>query len=294
MRKLRFALFGNAFQAKKSASVQKLLCLLEEREADLLIDEVFYHYLADTLQIAVPQKVTLLHDDHFDADIAISMGGDGTFLETARRVGNKEIPILGVNMGRLGFLADISPTELPNTIEQIYEDHYAVEDRCVLQLDYDHGQPEGYPFALNEVAVLKRDVSSMISIRVDVNGEYLTTYQADGLIINTPTGSTGYALSVGGSIMQPGCHTIGLTPVAPHSLTVRPLTLTDDTVVTLKGAARNHRFLVSIDGRSEKCSEDVHLIIRRAPYSIKVLKRSGQSFFNTLREKLMWGTDVRE
>lgn len=294
MRKLRFALFGNAFQAKKSASVQKLLCLLEEREADLLIDEVFYHYLADTLQIAVPQKVTLLHDDHFDADIAISMGGDGTFLETARRVGNKEIPILGVNMGRLGFLADISPTELPNTIEQIYEDHYAVEDRCVLQLDYDHGQPEGYPFALNEVAVLKRDVSSMISIRVDVNGEYLTTYQADGLIINTPTGSTGYALSVGGSIMQPGCHTIGLTPVAPHSLTVRPLTLTDDTVVTLKVAARNHRFLVSIDGRSEKCSEDVHLIIRRAPYSIKVLKRSGQSFFNTLREKLMWGTDVRE
>lgn len=294
MRKLRFALFGNAFQAKKSASVQKLLCLLEERKADLLIDEVFYHYLADNLQIAVPQDVTLLRDDEFDADIAISMGGDGTFLETARRVGNKEIPILGVNMGRLGFLADISPTELPNTIEQIYEDHYAVEDRCVLQLEYDHGKPEGYPFALNEVAVLKRDVSSMISIRVDVGGEYLTTYQADGLIINTPTGSTGYALSVGGSIMQPGCHTIGLTPVAPHSLTVRPLTLTDDTVVTLSVSARNHLFLVSIDGRSEKCSEDVRLIIRRAPYSIKVLKRSGQSFFGTLREKLMWGTDVRE
>lgn len=294
MRKLRFALFGNAFQAKKSASVQKLLCLLEERKADLLIDEVFYHYLADNLQIAVPQDVTLLRDDEFDADIAISMGGDGTFLETARRVGNKEIPILGVNMGRLGFLADISPTELPNTIEQIYEDHYAVEDRCVLQLEYDHGKPEGYPFALNEVAVLKRDVSSMISIRVDVGGEYLTTYQADGLIINTPTGSTGYALSVGGSIMQPGCHTIGLTPVAPHSLTVRPLTLTDDTVVTLSVSARNHLFLVSIDGRSEKCSEDVRLIVRRAPYSIKVLKRSGQSFFGTLREKLMWGTDVRE
>ena len=294
MRKLRFSLFGNAFQAKKSASVQKLLCLLQEREADLLIDETFYHYLADSLQIAVPDGTELICDDHFEADIAISMGGDGTFLEAARRVGNKGIPILGVNMGRLGFLADISPSELPHTIEQIYDGRYAVEDRCVLQLEYDKGQPEGYPFALNEVAVLKRDVSSMISLRVDINGEYLTTYQADGLIINTPTGSTGYALSVGGSIMQPGCHTIGLTPVAPHSLTVRPLTLTDDTVVTLSVAARNHRFLVSIDGRSEKCSEDVRLTIRRAPYSIKVLKRSNQSFFGTLREKLMWGTDVRE
>ena len=163
----------------------------------------------------------------------------------------------------------------------------------MLQLEYDHGKPEGYPFALNEVAVLKRDVSSMIGIRVDVDGEYLTTYQADGLIVNTPTGSTGYALSVGGSIIQPGCHAIGLTPVAPHSLTVRPLTLTDDMVVTLSVSARNHRFLVSIDGRSEKCSEDVRLTIRRAPYSVKVLKRPGQSFFETLREKLMWGSDVR-
>jgi len=294
MCKLRFALFGNAFQAKKSASVQKLLCLLEEREAELFVDETFYHYLADDLQIAMPTTVTLIHDNDFDADIAISMGGDGTFLEAARRVGNKEIPILGVNMGRLGFLSDISPSELPNTIEQIYEEHYSVEDRCVLQLEYDKGQPEGYPYALNEVAVLKRDVSSMISIRVDVNGKYLTTYQADGLIINTPTGSTGYALSVGGSIMQPGCRTIGLTPVAPHSLTVRPLTLTDDTIISLSVSARNHRFLVSLDGRSEKCAEDVQLTIRRAPYSIKVLKRSNQSFFTTLREKLMWGTDPRE
>jgi NAD+ kinase len=293
MRKLRFALFGNAFQAKKSSSVQKLLCLLQEREAQLLIEEAFYHYLADDLKIAVPAAAQVLHDDRFEADIAISMGGDGTFLEAARRVGAKEIPIIGVNTGRLGFLADISPSELSATIEQIYSGNYEIEDRCVLQLAYDHGQPEGYPFALNEVAVLKRDVSSMIGIRVDVDGEYLTTYQADGLIVNTPTGSTGYAMSVGGSIIQPGCHTIGLVPVAPHSLTVRPLTLTDDVVVTLSVSARNHRFLVSIDGRSEKCSEDVRLTIRRAPYSVKVLKRPGQSFFETLREKLMWGSDMR-
>lgn len=294
MRKLRFALFGNIFQAKKSTSVQKLLCLLEERDAALLIDSDFYRYLTQHLQIAVPDWVQLIEGDDFDADFAISMGGDGTFLEAARRVGAKQIPILGVNMGRLGFLADISPDDIEEVIAQIYESRCAIEERCVLQLSYDRGQPEGYPFALNEVAVLKRDVSSMISIRVSINGEYLTTYQADGLIVNTPTGSTGYALSVGGPVMQPGSRTLGLVPVAPHSLTARPLTLTDDAVVTLSVSARNHRFLVSLDGRSEKCAEDVQLTIRRAPYFVKVLKRPNQSFFRTLRTKLMWGADVRE
>lgn len=294
MRKLRFALFGNVFQAKKSSSVQKLLCLLEERQADLQVDATFYRFLTEDLQIAVPASARVITDDEFEADFLISMGGDGSFLEAARRVGDKGIPILGVNMGRLGFLADVLPEDIEEVVTQIYDGQYSIDERCVLQLDYDRGTPEGYPFALNEVAVLKRDVSSMISIRVDINGEYLTTYQADGLIINTPTGSTGYALSVGGPIMQPGSRTLGLVPVAPHSLTVRPLTLTDDTEIALTVASRNHRFLVSLDGRSEKCSEDVRLTVRKAPYTIKVLKRPGQSFFRTLRTKLMWGTDPRE
>ena len=294
MRKLRFALFGNVFQAKKSSSVQKLLCLLEERQADLQVDATFYRFLTEDLQIAVPASARVITDDDFEADFLISMGGDGSFLEAARRVGDKGIPILGVNMGRLGFLADVLPEDIEEVGTQIYDGQYSIDERCVLQLDYDRGTPEGYPFALNEVAVLKRDVSSMISIRVDINGEYLTTYQADGLIINTPTGSTGYALSVGGPIMQPGSRTLGLVPVAPHSLTVRPLTLTDDTEIALTVASRNHRFLVSLDGRSEKCSEDVRLTVRKAPYTIKVLKRPGQSFFRTLRTKLMWGTDPRE
>jgi len=293
MRKLRFALFGNVFQAKKSASVQKLFCLLEEQQAEMLIDEPFHHYLQSVLQIRIP-AARLIHGDDFEADYVISMGGDGTFLEAARRVGDKQIPILGVNMGRLGFLADITPEELPTAIRQIYDGDVHVEERSVLQLEYDKGKPEGYPFALNEVAVLKRDMSSMISIRVAINGEYLTTYQADGLIINTPTGSTGYALSVGGPIMQPGSHTLGIVPVAPHSLTVRPVTLTDDSVITLSVSARTHRFLVALDGRSEKCTEGIQLTIRRAPYQVKVLKRPDQSFFRTLRMKLMWGTDVRE
>ena len=152
---------------------------------------------------------------------------------------------------------------------------------------------QGYPFALNEVAVLKRDNSSMISIRVDLDGEYLTTYQADGLIVNTPTGSTGYALSVGGPVMLPGSQNIGLVPVAPHGLTVRPLTLPDNLEITLTVESRSHNFLVAIDGRSESCQDSTKLTIRKAPYQVLVLKRPETSFLHTLRSKLFWGSDAR-
>lgn len=291
-RRLRFALLGNTFQAKKSTSVQKLLVLLEERKAEILIDQQLYDFLTKDMQISV-HPTELITGNDFQADIVVSMGGDGTFLEAARRVGDKEIPILGVNMGRLGFLADFSPEDISLAINHIYAGGIRTEPRCVLELEYSQGSPMGYPFALNEVAVLKRDNSSMISIRVDINGEYLTTYQADGLIINTPTGSTGYALSVGGPVMTPESQVIGMVPVAPHSLNARPITLCDDMEVSLTVESRSHNFLVAIDGRSESCQEGVRLTIRKADHHIYVVKRPDGSFFRTLRTKLMWGTDVR-
>ncbi len=299
-RKLRFALFGNVYQAKKSLAIQKLLALLEQREADIYIDRPFYEYLTDALRLDV-HPTRLIEGDDFEADVAISLGGDGTFLEAASRVGDKLIPILGINMGRLGFLADISADEIDTAIDGIYRNAFAIEERSILQVECTgadrqpiRGLPTGHPFALNEVAVLKRDNSSMISIRVSIDGEYLTTYQADGLIISTPTGSTGYALSVGGPIMTPLSRTIGLVAVAPHSLNVRPLTLCDDVQVGLTIESRSHQFLLSIDGRSESCTEDVQLTVCRAPYPIRVLKRPDTTFFRTLRNKLMWGSDIRE
>lgn len=293
-KKLRFAIFGNIYQDKKSLAIQKLLSLLEERKADILIDEAFYKHLTEGLQLAI-HPTELITNNNFSADIVVSMGGDGTFLQAASRVGNKQIPILGINMGRLGFLADITADEIDAAIEEIYSNHYKVEERSVLQVTYSGlNCPQGYPFALNEVAILKRDNSSMISIRICINGEYLTTYQADGLIINTPTGSTGYALSVGGPILTPGSNTFGLVPVAPHSLNVRPLTLRDDMELELSVESRSHQFLVAIDGRSETCAEDVRLTISKAAYPICVLKRPHSSFFRTLRNKLMWGSDIRE
>ena len=286
--KLKFALFGNVYQAKKSASVKQLISLLTARGAKLYVESAFHDYLVRTLRLSFRPDGLIT-----GRDIAVSMGGDGTFLAAASQVGDKRIPILGINMGRLGFLADVSPEEIEACIDDIYNHTYKIDERSVIEVQYEGPRLSGYPFALNEVAVLKRDNSSMISIRVEVDGEYLATYQADGLIINTPTGSTGYALSVGGPIIVPQSGTFCITPVASHSLNARPITLQDRARITLSVESRNHNFLVAIDGRSEACTEATRLHLRRAPYNIKVLQRKNHSFYSTLREKLMWGADPR-
>ncbi|MBE6287116.1 MAG: NAD kinase [Mediterranea massiliensis] len=287
---MKFAIFGNTYQAHKSSHVEKLFRLLTERNAQLCICNKFYRFLTDEIHLNLPQ-VELFEGEEFDADMVISMGGDGTFLKAASRVGKKGIPILGINTGRLGFLADISPDDMEKTIDEIYNQHYKIEERSVLQLKCEGLQQS--PYALNEIAVLKRDTSSMITIHAAINGAPLTTYQADGLVIATPTGSTAYSLSVGGPIMVPHSKTIAITPVAPHSLNVRPIVICDDWEITLDVESRSHNFLISIDGRSEKCNETTRLTICKADYCIKVIKRYNHVFFDALRNKMMWGADIR-
>ena len=229
----RCAIFGNTYQAKTHEAVQRLFDVLKTLDIMPLIDCPFLEYLKDEMKISLPEH-QIIHDDVFEADLAISMGGDGTFLTTAMRVGDKQIPILGINTGRLGFLADFSLDDISQTLNDFLAGRLQTECCNVLQVECLEGAMNGYPFALNEVAVLKHDNSSMISIRVELGGEYLTTYQADGLIINTPIGSTGYALSVGGPVMLPGSRNFGIVPVAPLGLTVRPLMLPDDLAYLLK------------------------------------------------------------
>ena len=290
--KLRFALFGNIFQTKKSASIQKVLSSIANYGADLYVDMEYYYFLKDNQRLEVNATKIFTGDD-FEADFVISMGGDGTFLKAASRVGRKNIPILGVNMGRLGFLADISPDDIGHCLEALHNDDYAIESRALIQVEAD-GQPLGEcSTALNDVAILKRDSASMISIRASINGQYLNTYQADGLIVSTPTGSTAYSLSNGGPIIVPGTKVFSMTAVAPHSLNVRPIVLPDSSVIELDVESRSHHFLVAVDGRSEKCKEGTKIVLRRAPYDIKVVKRSDHRYFNTLREKMMWGADTR-
>ncbi|MBO7119262.1 MAG: NAD kinase [Bacteroidaceae bacterium] len=288
----RCAIFGNTYQPKKCEAAEKLFKALSAFDIVPLIDRPFFDYLKKEMYAGIPD-CRLIEDDSFEADFAVSMGGDGTFLTTAMRVGEKQIPILGINTGRLGFLADFSIDDIEQTLMNLQAGLLRKERCNVLQVEGSEGKMQGYPFALNEVAVLKRDNSSMISIRVEVDGEYLTTYQADGLIVNTPTGSTGYALSVGGSVMLPGCQNVGLVPVAPHGLTVRPMTLPDSLEISLTVESRSHNFLVAIDGRSESCQDSTRLTIRKAPYQVVVLKRPETTFLHTLRTKLLWGSDTR-
>ena len=291
-RKLRFAIFGNTYQPKKSASVQKLLASLSERKAEVLMERSFYEFLTDGQQLPV-EGVYVFDDTDFSADFAISMGGDGTFLRTASMVGRKEIPILGINTDRLGFLADIHAGDIEHTVAALYTDDYSVETRSVIQVETDGAPLQGYNCALNDVAILKRDNASMITIHATINGETLATYQADGLVMSTPTGSTAYSLSVGGPIIVPGTHVFSLTAVAPHSLNVRPIVVAEDSVITLTVESRTHNFLVALDGRSEKLPDSTTLTLRKAPYRVQVIKRSGTRYFKTLREKMMWGADQR-
>ncbi|NDW13787.1 NAD kinase [Bacteroides sp. 214] len=289
---MKFAIFGNTYQAKKAYHAEVLFNVLNKYNAEIYVYKEFYDFLTKTLELEL-QITETFEDEMFNADIVVSVGGDGTFLKAASHVGRKGIPILGVNTGRLGFLADVSPDEIESTIDNIYKQQYTIEERSVLQLECSGLQPSSSPYALNEIAILKRDSSSMISIHTSINGKHLITYQADGLIIATPTGSTAYSLSVGGPVIIPQTQTIALTPVAPHSLNVRPIVLCDDLEITLEVESRNHSFLIAIDGRNESLDQHNTLTIRKADYSIKVVKQTGADFFDTLQSKMLWGIDSR-
>lgn len=289
---MKFAIFGNSYQINKSAHVLRLIEILLHYQAGLCIDREFYLFLKNIAREELP-PIRQFDGDDFDADLALSIGGDGTFLKTANRVIGRNIPVLGVNTGRLGFLADVSLENMAEAIEEIHSGNYKVEERSLIQVCCDDDKLMQNPYALNEIAILKHDSSSMISIRTLINGTLLTTYQADGLVVATPTGSTAYSLSVGGPIIAPQSNTIVLTPVAPHSLNMRPIVLCDDVTLELKITSRSHNFLVAVDGRSVSCHESKTLTLSKAPYTVKVVKRFNHSVFETLRDKMMWGADFR-
>ncbi len=290
--KLRFAIFGNIYQPRKSVSVQGILDCLSAHQAVISMERQFYTFLVEERQLSLT-GVKVFDNDSFEADFAISVGGDGTFLRTASVVGAKQIPILGINTGRLGFLADVNELEIERAIDALFADDYSVESRAAIFVETDNHSLQGYDCALNDVAILKRDSASMITIHASINGEYLTTYQADGLVLSTPTGSTAYSLSVGGPIIVPGTHVFSLTAVAPHSLNIRPIVVSADSVIDLTIETRTHNFLVALDGRSEKLPDTTRLTLRKAPYQVQVIKRAGTRYFSTLREKMMWGADQR-
>jgi NAD+ kinase len=297
-KRLSFAIFGNEYQAGKSVGIGQVLTSLYERNAEIYVDRPFYEYLSRELKVDI--KADGVFDGYnFDVDYAISIGGDGTFLKAANRVLAKGTPVIGVNTGRLGFLAEVLPTEFKEALDEIYAGTCNIEKHMVIQVEVNTSgaaEPlplEGSPYALNDIAILKRDSASMITVRAYVNDDFLVTYQADGLIVSTPTGSTAYSLSNGGPIIVPNSGSICLTPVAPHSLNIRPIVVNDTTVIRLEVESRSHNFLMAVDGRSEKLYEGTELIIKKAPYAVNVVNLRSKRYFALLREKLMWGADQR-
>ena len=242
---MKVGIFGSKYQVDRQDLIKCLFDALRKRGAEVYVDAPFHSFLTDGLGFK-PDVSGLLAGDEFDLDIALSVGGDGTFLRTAARVNRQDIPILGINTGRLGFLADIGGDELERTLDEIFQGQYRVEERTLLRLCTENRLFRGYNYALNEIAVLKRDSSSMITIHTFLNDEYLTSYQADGLVVATPTGSTAYSMSVNGPIIVPQGNSLVLSPVAPHSLNVRPLVIPDSYTITLRVESRNKYFLISL------------------------------------------------
>lgn len=229
-----------------------------------------------------------------EAEMALSIGGDGTFLRTAANVGANDIPILGVNAGHLGFLADVPLADFKRDLPAILVDrHYNVEHRTLLELDIENCLQKYQRFALNEVAVLKRDQSSMVSVSVWVDGTFLNQYDADGLVIATATGSTAYAMSAGGPILEPQSECWVIVPIAPHSLTTRPLVIRDSSQLIIEVSSRNNIFLVATDGQPVHLTTQSRLHLSKAAHTIGVVRRPDHSFYDTLRNKLMWGRDGR-
>lgn len=287
-------LYGNVYQTKKNKYVSHILHTICRLGVQVYVEETFARFIEDKLGISTSHCPTFNSNDTLpQADAAISVGGDGTFLTTAARVGQRGIPILGINTGHLGFLADVSPQHIESSLTMLLEGEYVIEERSALQVMVDQCSFEIRPYGLNEVAVLKHDNSSLIEVETYINHKLLTTYSADGLIVCTPTGSTGYSLSVGGPILMPTTSTFCLSPVAPHSLSVRPVVVGDDVIIDLNIHTRSHRFLLSVDGVSQSLPETSTITVKRAERPIKAIKIQHTDFWATLREKMMWGADIR-
>ncbi len=288
----RISIFGHLHRDDMSVQLNELIHYFKNKGVEILIDKYLLDHISQKVKIDY-DKITLIENDNLESDLALSVGGDGTFLNTALRINHKNIPILGINSGRLGFLADVAREEIISALENVFEGNYYIENRSMLEVKALDGAEIDSPFALNDVSVLKQDSSSMIIIDAYANNELINSYQADGLIFATPTGSTAYSMSVGGPIVVPQSNNLIISPVASHSLNVRPLIVPDDWEIELKVTSRSESYLVSIDGRSKILDHNTKLRITKANFHTKVLKISNHTFFDTLRKKLLWGADVR-
>lgn len=285
----RISIYGNRHQEGYLPLLSRFFVRLVERGFEVAVASHFATYLKDH-SVHIPSGIGITEELPADSECVVSIGGDGTFLRAAQWVGKREVPILGINTGHLGFLASYSLDQMEELMDVIAHDTATYERRMVLNVRCASMPDDFWPYALNEVSLLRGETASMVTVHAEVNGNFLADYMADGLVVATPTGSTAYNLSVGGPIMEPTLQCLVLSPIAPHSLTMRPLVIDGSSVVTLHADSRIDNSRVSLDGRYYNIPSDGSALeIRKADFSVVVMRRPNSQFARLLRNKLLWG-----
>ena len=293
---MKVAVFGRFYNKTTSVSVITLFNYLLKKDADAYIESEFYNIIKSKSSIIKDFESFKTFDTLDDSfDLLVSIGGDGTILRAITFVKDINIPIVGINTGRLGFLATIQVDAIEQAIQNIIDGKYKISERSLLSIETtpENSDITSLNFALNEVTVSRKNTTSMITVETYLDGEYLTSYWSDGLIVSTPTGSTGYSLSCGGPVITPGANSFVLTPIAPHNLSARPLVIPDSTEIQLKVDGREEQHLVSLDSRIATLDNGTLIKIKKADFKIKMIDLFGESFLDTLRKKLLWGEDKR-
>jgi NAD+ kinase len=291
---MKVAVYGKQFQDNVTPFVVELFQELEKVQMEVIVYEPFYNFLSQQMNLNLFLGTYNSYKELKNGvDLFISIGGDGTILDATTIIRDSEIPIIGVNTGRLGFLADIAKNEIPKTINQLVNKHFSIDRRVMLKLETKCGVFGDLNFALNEVTISRKDTTSMITISTYINDQFLNSYWADGLIIATPTGSTGYSLSCGGPIVMPGSNNFIITPIAPHNLNVRPLVISDEYTIKVKVEGRDNQFLVALDSRIQSLEAGIELTISKEKFKTNMIETDTQDFSSTLRNKLLWGLDKR-
>ncbi len=291
---MRLAIYGRLLKDEDIPYLQELFDIIGARQIETLVHKNYQNQFKGRLRMEGPFRTFKTHEDiNGKVDYLLSLGGDGTLLDTLPYVRHSNIPILGINFGRLGFLASTGRKEIKLAIDTLQARTYQLDTRTLIHLDSNKDIFGGVNYALNEFSIHKKDTSSMITIHTYINGELLNSYWADGLIIATPTGSTGYSLSCGGPIIFPSSENFVITPVAPHNLNVRPIIVSNDSIISFEVEGRNESFLCTLDSRYEGIDNSYQLAVRKEEFSISLLRVNEMDFLSTIREKLMWGADQR-
>ena len=292
---MQIVVYGRIGKKKDFPFIQSFFDILAEEGINAYVNKIYLESLKGNIDfkndVGVFEGYLDFKTRNFD--YVITLGGDGTILNAVAEVRDADVPILGINLGRLGFLASIEKEKIKEAIGLLKTGRYSLSERTLLHLESNHPMFGEIPFAMNDCTLLKRDTSSMIVIHTYINGAYLNSYWADGLIVSTPTGSTGYSLSCGGPIIFPNSGNFVITPVAPHNLNVRPIVISDSSVISFEVEGRAENFLCTLDARFETITSDFQLAVRKCDFNVKLIQLHGWSFMHTIREKLMWGNDTR-